>query len=266
VVTGHVPEDPFLFAITEKPESSALFSELVNNTLSASFWREAFAAQGLHLSEDLAVVEIISGKEWKIIDGKPGPVTVQTYDESGEKMTEWPITGSKLEPVAFTIRFEEDGLIRYNVHLRQKGPFGSGRSAFADRYFEKLTSDQVKTGRLCGIFLIAKSVEEDYLTEADYSIQVEHLGDLWLNSKKLQLREKRTLKEHRGNFINSDDDLDAADLGKKLDDLVGANEGDPDPFVIQGTPLAGTTVIRLVSTTNKVFERAKLHVLYKFYQ
>jgi hypothetical protein len=118
---------------------------------------------------------------------------------------------------------------------------------------------------LVGVFLdVPIRGDTQRLSDFDYQMKVNHLGDFWVNRKQIKLLHTTlALRSNRCIFLQAGASPPATLL--EINALAGS-EGDLPPYTIQGTPLAGTIAIRLKSQGNKEFDRVKLWMLYKYYE
>lgn len=258
VFASHITESLPLFSMSRaladlKEEQGGLLN---------SFCKMAFAEAGIHLSDHARAELDGNGPNWRIIDSQTTliPVTAYEYNNDNKCYTfshKWNI---RSEAATYTAIPQDDML---TVTRRQKPP-KAGRSPLPNQYWEKISPDAARTGRLIGVFLDA-FIEgtNQKLTESDFTINVNHLGDFWFDRKQVRLLHMaKQLPSSRTIFLHKGVSPEAA-----LQDIcnISKNEGDPHPYAVQGTPLSGTTFIRLDARGNQQFSKMKIKFLYKFY-
>ncbi|BBD63257.1 hypothetical protein NIES2109_61070 (plasmid) [Nostoc sp. HK-01] len=241
-----------------------LKSYLQENKLLNSPWIKAFAQVGINLSDEVSAelerTELDGDgiSIWKITDKQTKLISVVAYKRNGEMSHVWNINS---EPVSYTVFvFSKRNIIE--VTRRQKPP-SVGRSPFPNQYWRPIDEDAAKTGRLIGVFLDATiKGTNTKLRESDYRVEVKHLGDFWSDQKQIQLlHTTKLLRSDRTVFLEQN-----ATPKQALEAIINSSEGegDPHPYAVQGTPLSGTTLIRLVSQGTQEFNNIKLMLLYKF--
>jgi hypothetical protein len=242
--------------------SREFVKSLQEDQLLDSRWKKEFAQVGINLS-DQASAKQDSGGNWKIVDKPTVPVRVMSYERKEKDGPLQPSSHSwqiPSEAATYTVQSQRDSL---TVTRRQEPP-ESGRSPLPDQYWEQIDLEAAETGRLIGVFLDATIEDaEQKLSESDYKIEVIHSGDFWINRKNVKLLHKpKPLRDGRTVFLQKDDSPAVA--LKTINDIT-TSEGDPHLYAFQGTPLAGTTRIRLIARSNRQFNKMKVRLLYKFY-
>ncbi len=180
---------------------------------------------------------------------------IATLDEKHEPKHTWTIADAE----EYKIIVEDD-----LIEVLQRREY---RTMLADRIIEGLAETHLDDGRIVGIFLTIPDRKNptQLLRGSDYTLEAEHLGDVFLSDRVVKLRFARTLQRmlpDRYFFIGKDEQLGTALLtAKKLAEA----EGDPGQLAIQGLPIAGTTILRLIAQGGREFEQVKLRVLYKYY-
>jgi hypothetical protein len=201
--------------------------------------------------------ELDEGGNWKIVDKQTVPIRVTSFTIKSVPFHSWNIQS---EAVTYTVKSEENTL---TVTRRQEPP-AAGRSPLPNQYWEQIVPEAATTGRLIGVFLDATIEGTDQkLTESDYEIKVRHLGDFWTNRKQVKLlHTTKPLRRGRTVFLGKN-----VTPEKALENIniISKSEGDPHPYAVQGTPLSGTTLIRLFPVGARQFSKMKVRLLYKFY-
>lgn len=229
---------------------------LLEDKLLASPWQQAFAQEGIDLSTEVNAVLDVGGN-WKIVDKQPRPIRAISYGEDGNPFHSWRIES---EPITYSVIAKGATL---TVTRRQEPP-AIGRSPLPNQYWEQISLEAARTGRLIGIFLDAVIEGTDQkLSESDYTIEAKYLGDYWSDRKSVKLLHT-TKSVRRSRTVMLQKDVTPEIALKTINDL-SISEGDPHPYAVQGTPLSGTTLIRLVATGTRQFTKMKIRLLYKFY-
>jgi hypothetical protein len=240
-----------LFTVSRELESYLREGKLLNSP-----WKRAFAQVGINLSSEVSA-ELDGGGNWKIVDKQTALIRVTSYRRNGDPFYSWNIQS---EAVTYTAISQGNTL---TVTRRQEPPT-AGRSPLPNQYWEQIAPEAATTGRLIGVFLDATiELTDQKLSESDYQIEVKHLGDFWFDRKQIKLlHTAKPLRRSRTFFLQKD-----VSPEKALENIntLSKSEGDPHPYAVQGTPLSGTTLIRLLPLGNRQFSKVKVRLLYKFY-
>ena len=97
----------------------------------------------------------------------------------------------------------------------------------------------------------------------DYTVEIEHLGDTYTSNKAVALHQSKKLRTNRFRWL-TDSTMTASLAIKEIQD-ISATDGDDDPFRIPGTPLSGTTVIRLIPSGQVEFFNLEVQIVWKYY-
>ncbi len=225
-------------------------------------WRREFEKRGISLSDDVEMKLDGAGPNWKIIDRRQDKTSVFFYSEEGNREPDpkWDISNAD-DPPTYTVR-KEGG--RWNITRRQR-PLRDGRSGFSDRFYDFIGSDVAETARVVGIVLDGKVGESDQkLAKVDYLVEVEHLGDRYSSRKNLKIYRKKKLSTNDSRVLFLQEGVNAVDAiarVKTLSDL----DGDSNPFSLTGTPLSGTTVIKLKPQGVNPFFKLRIQIIWKHF-
>jgi len=231
---------------------------------SRSLWFEEFERNGIDLSTEVVVRG--GAPKWKIYDRRERNVSISKISDSGESDELWQIPTKSIEEfVAYLVTSSSDSDV-LEVRRTQDPP-EIKRSPFPNSYCNELTPDRAKTGRIIAVLLEAKIWDSSQqISENDYPIEVIHLGDRWLSSKYVEIHRSRPrkLSNSRVTFLEAGTSPSMYLANVKED--AKAN-GDPSPLIVPGTPLSGTTVIRLGTkqTSQPEFRRLKMTIYYNYF-
>lgn len=236
-------------------------------------WQQEFNSRGISLSDRFEVTEVIKQHRWELIDYPDQDILINTYhnpyyankkDENKFiNINSWEIPP---EPKKYRIDLEANTLKISGVFARVNKP---GRFTWPDRLFDCISESQARTGHVAGIFLrgFAKSSGAE-LGSTDYQVEVYHQGDTWHAEAHIPLRlgnraDSRALGSDRAKMIREDDDP-RQEITTAIEFAKGSKE--IEPFETRGTPLSGTTVIRLDALGKVEFEQLQLNVIFTYYQ
>jgi hypothetical protein len=222
--------EPFTGALPLFTVNRELESYLQEGKLLNSPWKKEFARVGINLS-NRASTNLDEVGNWRIIDEQEG------------------LTCTVMNTLTVT---------------RRQEPPAAGRSPLPNQYWEQIAPEAARTGRLIGVFLDA-SIEgtDQKISETDYQIEVKYLNDFRFDRKQVKLlRTSKPLRRGRTVFLQKD--ISPATALENISKL-SKDEGEPHPYAVQGTPLSGTTLIRLFALGVKQFNKIKIRLLYKYY-
>ncbi len=230
------------------PEDSVLFQ--IGSTeaqLSAAQWQEVFAAHRMPLT---------GGEQYQ-----PSPDSLPLTIEDSIKQV---VVSS--HPHRWSIPDGRKYQIKIVDGIRQVSERREYKTMLEDRIIEGLAKEHLDNGRIVGIFLTIPNRKSpgQILRGGDYTLETKHLGDVFLSDREAKLRIARTLNmlPERYHFIQ--ETMNPEDVLLRQSALA-EREGDPQHLVIQGLPIAGTTILRLIAQGSVEFEEVKLRVLYKYY-
>lgn len=252
----------FLPQVNEEPQlfvaPLGLESWLNTNRLVDSPWTEQFARTGVALSPSASAkvtgTSPLGPTEWRIIDPAPRQVflsaTLQAADSSTARDIHWALDG---EPLAYWVRKTAQGLnVGRDIFVGEE----AGRSPLASELLFSLnaSADQARTGRIHFFALHGEGVNGELL-ERQYSLQIDHQGDVWLAEPAVPLRWQ--VQQFRRRFLDSAtsdrivmlhrDQLQTPleELALRKVQLAAEVTGDPSPFLWPPIPLSGTLLLRL---------------------
>ncbi|HHY56707.1 MAG TPA: hypothetical protein GYA08_14870 [Chloroflexi bacterium] len=238
----------------------------------AESWRRIFAENGVQLAADMRVkVESrASGKpvRWLVYAATPAGEPVDVVSHARIDGADTPVLTWSIEPreaIGFDVRMADNKQeleVRRIQHLR---PQTNARSALPDRALERIPSQAARTGRMVGLFLTLHDRNTGrLLSDNEYTMFVEHLGDVWYSPREVRLFRPRTSAQLGGRFhFIRDTDDPLSYLQRRVD--FAKLEGDPELLSVQGMPLSGTLVIRLLAEGMSEFEQVKVRLLYKYF-
>lgn len=288
VMGSRLIENPELLVIGEKSlresdqggvegEGPKLLADLREETLSPR-WRRLLETAGITLSSAASFEKNLiegGGRKYWLQDPKPDQVKVFAYDiATGRKIgppgePNWRIPfmdNVDHEKVSYEIEIEEIPL-RVVVRRVPQKKFGTGRSNQPGEIVIS-SPDEVNsiTGRLVGLFLKIEAADQSMITDDDYTWKVWYNGFVWLGDGYVQLNAPRELSPNRWVFEERGAGLPLDTLINHIAIETGTN--DLKSFQVEGTPIRGTHVLRLLPEgINRVkpFERATLSIVYKSY-
>ncbi len=246
----------------------------VDNTVGplAQPWRRILTENGVQLAADMRVkVESrVSGKvvRWQVFADGPSGKPIDVVSHARIDGADTPVLAWSIEPqeaIGFEIKMADNKQeleVRRIQHLR---PQTNARSALPDRALERLPSQAARTGRMVGLFLTLYDRNTGLLlSDNEYTLFVEHLGDVWYSPHEVRLFRPRTSTQLGGRFHFIRDTEDPLSYLQRRVDFARL-EGDPELLSIQGMPLSGTLVIRLLAEGMSEFEQVKVRLLYKYF-
>ncbi len=153
----------------------------------------------------------------------------------------------------------------------------TGRSLRPRMHIKGIDSDHARNGRIVALFLGARdNADQPLSVTSDYELQAIFAGGHWIQPNRAQLQGPHELDSIRIIDWPTLDTKENADLIKPLElikqwrDAKQDIDGDMDLNSVQGTPVAGTTKLRLSFTNALSFGRTvgavSIVVLYKHYE
>jgi len=215
----------------------------------STHWQDVFNQHGIALTHDAKYEQATSS----VVN--PLRQTVTTFGEDDKPVWNWDIQNAR----RYAISAKDDMI---TVSQRQEY-----RTILDDRIVEGLPEDQLNDGRVVAIFLTIPDRKNptQTLVKSDYTLKATHLGDVFLSDRVIKLRVLRTLQEmlpERYFFIQEGENpVNEFITREKVQEI----EGDPDGLAIQGLPIAGTIILRLIAQGSLEFDNVTLRVLYKYY-
>jgi hypothetical protein len=236
-------------------------------------WRALFAEQGVNLAAKTLVRAerraIGPPIRWQIYEAEPsaGPQEVILYtDVDGATTPFYTWTLERTEALGFSVRLNAQDKSVQVCRNQLLDINTKTRSPLDDRFLEWIEEKKARTGRMVGLFLTMYDRNTgSLLTDSDYSMFVEHLGDVWFSRREVRLYRPRTSDDLGGRFhFIAAEDKPLEYLKNRVD--FAALEGDPDILSVQGMPLSGTLILRLLPQGEREFERVQVRLLYKVYE
>ena len=240
------------------------------NVYQNTLWYKQFALHHIPLSRNITITQI-NTTQWHLTDMQTRDVLVQAHDENGQSPR---FTGPwyiESEPTSYMILAK--GPHQFEVRRRYQedryDPALGGRSMRADQIVKQITSQaHVSTGRVVAIFIRAKKEDGENITGGNYDVKVDHMGDVWRSPTEVRHWHHRQLIGARGIILahNEQPSEKVKGIENELD-----SQGSRNPFINQGPPLVGTTLIRLCSTGGtapifaKTYPTVELIIRYKSY-
>lgn len=219
-------------------------------------WLPTFASYGINLGDVDKINVTHTSKGWQITPSKPESVEISIKPANSKRTIRWTISA----PITYLVW--EDSESNQLVISYQNDSVEETRSDFGDRHFFDIESNQAKTGKIAAIFLEGKIKDKDkYITTQQYKLEVIHLGQMW-TERGIKQVQSRKLNSNRIFLIPPDTNCKNR---LQQESPTFREQGDPDPYSVQGNPLSGTTVLRLIPNPElEAIESVKLKILYSY--
>jgi hypothetical protein len=261
IVGPQVPEseDFLIFSVGTEFESYLKKGKLAKD----SPWRKEFEKCGIFLSGKVEMKLDGDGPNWKIIDLREDTTSVYFYSKEGNRNdnAKWDIANEG-DPPTYTVKKVQEG--RWNITRRQR-PLEDGRSGFSDRFCNFIEGKIAETARVVGIVLDGKvGTSDQKLAKVDYTVEVEHLGDRYSSRKNLKLYRKKKLSTNDSRVLFLQEGVNAEDAIARVKTLSDLDR-DQDQFSLTGTPLSGTTVIKLKPQGEQPFFKLRIQIIWKHF-
>jgi hypothetical protein len=216
---------------------------------------------------------ILDGSQWRIFD-QAKAVSVALYRADGMLLIRKDVRADN-DPKAYALADSPDSdklfhLMYWPDRFRgdRQRPETTGRSMPSDRYTYKLFQSHAN-GRIIALFVEVRDDGGNPVQSADFAIQATFTGNQWVDRNKVQLQSPADLISFR---IIEDENVvsDRIELGRRFRDVRQDLDGDMDMSFVQGTPIAGTTKLKLLVGNNslgvnKTIGSVRIAVLYKHY-
>lgn len=266
VVGSGLDEKPVIMRL-DKPFADTLKVGSVN-----AEWRQALNNVGVAVSEQAKFEAIPNepGQFW-LSDPKFKELRVNVFqaitgEKDGAQVGGWTIP---LSPNTYKdrskYRVQRDAQSPNVVVRWEPSPkLNAGRSCLPGAIVVSMPKPlAVRTGRIVGVFLGIKDRNDAVIGGDTYDMSVMFQGAAWQKDDYLEMREKRKLPQNRVIYEGATPERSLTMLLNRM----GMSETDLRSFKLEGTPLWGTTVIRLTgeATDIRPFEQAKLRLVYKWY-
>lgn len=231
--------------------------------------RDEFERHGIVLAASAAIKEELANENWKVINYRQDPVPAVLYPTDPSKRFSWEIPVNIEPRVEYSIRkieMDNRDVDSELVVSRRQGPFTEkeGRSPYENYLFDFIPDNKASKARIIGVVLSGNIGEsEQPLQTNNYGIEIEHLGDVYTSSKAITLHKSKKLSTNR--FRWSDSSTITASQALEEINEMSVIDGDDDPSKVPGTPLSGTTVIRLIPSGRDKIYKLKIQIVWKYY-
>jgi hypothetical protein len=143
---------------------------------------------------------------------------------------------------------------------------GIPTKASGDPLLITLDKDLSRSGRIIAVLLSGKDKTGEVLSSGHYRPYAEHLGDSVLAGCELPLTAVRPLSPRRLGWMLEPGENPIKWIKANWDlPVIQGVPGDPRCFEIEGTPLAGTTILRLIPRNQVPIADIKLSLVVVYY-